>query len=130
MLCEPQRTYVGLVRLFTEFGMPIWFAPHNFPVVADPIAMGEEQRFKTQIYSLAQRSLAARGGGFGGGSILGSLFGGGSISGGGWRQDERSRCPRNATIGDTGKRKYGECESAGGERTCHALCGFLAQAAW
>ncbi|KAK6084806.1 hypothetical protein SCUP515_01302 [Seiridium cupressi] len=57
--------------------MPVWFAAHDFPAAADPTAVGKEQRFKTEIYSLAQQRLAG-GGGFGGDSILGALFGGGS----------------------------------------------------
>lgn len=67
--------------------MPVWFFPHDFPAAADPVAVGKEQRFKTEIYSLAQRGLAGGGAGFGGGSLLGSLFGGrlstGSSGGGG-----------------------------------------------
>ncbi|KAI1876515.1 hypothetical protein JX265_004041 [Neoarthrinium moseri] len=80
ILAEPGQTYVGLTRLFGTFGMPVWFGAGDFPRAADPLAVGKEQRFRAEIYALAQRSLSS---GSSGGGMLGGLFGGGGSSSGG-----------------------------------------------
>ncbi|KAH8652421.1 hypothetical protein BX600DRAFT_472549 [Xylariales sp. PMI_506] len=73
LLVEPQQVYLQLTRVCAAFSLPFTFSPADFPPLPNPVAQAKEQRFRTEIYTLAQRSLSG-GGGFG-------LFGGGGQHG-------------------------------------------------
>ena len=108
-------------RLLTAINVPISLTRADFPLTPDPTAQAKEARFRTEIYSLAQKGLGA--GALGGGA---GMFVGGTLRGGGEilsLQQQRQNVPAN----ETGGNKYPQWKfgTRNGSMGFRRWCGML-----